>query len=378
MAGNSSVQRRLAPQVAENRWSLIRALRSIKDEFGLKAAHVNLLEVMLRLLKPDQGEVIFASNRTLADYAGGISERTLRRYTERLALCGFIERQDSPNGKRYRLRSQDEILSFGFSLTPLFERSSEIMYKAGQRASCEQACKLLKAKIQTILKHIELEDPDNLMPEELRRKLRRKLGFAALQNLYDELVLSVDNFEAPRAQAKKLTASDSQTDRHQSISETEQKYIDSDEAEEPVSLAFLNAACREASAFYTEGPPQDWSAVYRSSKSFAKMLGIEPSVLDEAIQQHGNRNVAMFVYYMLEVASDIGNSGAYFRTATLGKGAASFAPARLIQNLATRSVRASSIGGMNRAEISGVAAKRELGSWRVPEISVPSRWRNTV
>ena len=55
-----------------------------------------------------------------------MSEPTLRRHLAALVEAGLIIRRDSPNGKRYARRVDEEVAqAFGFDLAPLVARAAE-------------------------------------------------------------------------------------------------------------------------------------------------------------------------------------------------------------------------------------------------------------
>ena len=74
------------------------------------------------------GIIVFPSNRELSIRAHGMAPATLRRHIAMLVEAGLIIRRDSPNGKRFARRGQGGEIedAFGFDLTPLIARASEI------------------------------------------------------------------------------------------------------------------------------------------------------------------------------------------------------------------------------------------------------------
>ena len=104
---------------------------------------------------------MFPSNRELSIRAHGMAPATLRRHLAMLVDAGLIIRRDSPNGKRFARRGQGGAIedAFGFDLTPLVARASEIENLAEEVRAENRAMALLREKItltrRDIVKMIE-------------------------------------------------------------------------------------------------------------------------------------------------------------------------------------------------------------------------------
>jgi replication initiation protein RepC len=93
--------------------------------------------------------IVFPSNRMLGARAHGMAEQSLRRHLAILCDKGFIQRRDSPNGKRYqrRLDGEGAHIAFGFDLAPLVLRATEIMAMAESVERDERRMAMLKERI---------------------------------------------------------------------------------------------------------------------------------------------------------------------------------------------------------------------------------------
>ena len=222
--------------------------------FELRPGHVQTLQAMLSFLRPGHGDTVFASNNEICRRVGGIDERTLRRHIDRFVELGFMKRHDSPNRKRYRVRSSDgHSISYGLSLTPLLERASELLSVAQEMENNRRDRIFLRKQILTKLARLEECDPRNSLLSEVRKTLRRKLTIAEYRNLltdvdaeYIDLSTAVD---AP--ETIKLPANDGQIVRHHSRSIKEQKDLEDNQANEPPTIQKLISICDQAKSFST-------------------------------------------------------------------------------------------------------------------------------
>tara|TARA_R110002049_G_scaffold34009_11_gene111459 strand:- start:154 stop:1257 length:1104 start_codon:yes stop_codon:yes gene_type:complete len=317
-------------------WTIFRALRDSHTQFGLRPSHMQTLQALLSFLKPGHGEVVFASNAEICRRVGGIDERTLRRHIDRFLALGFITRQDSPNRKRYRVRSSDgQCISYGLTLSPLFERADELLAIAQKLENMRRDCIFIRKQILTKLAHLEETNPDNVFTSAVRKALRRKLSIAEYRSLLSEteseyrlLSTAVD---APKTAF--LPANDGQADRHLSKSEKEDKDIETVDNDNKPEVQTLTSVCREATAFAPKGLTT-WKDVERHAETLAPMMGIHASTFDKAKIAIGPQKASCAIFIMLQLGKRIRNFGAYFHSITLGKRVHQFDPIVLLQRLA--------------------------------------------
>lgn len=316
-------------------WSVFRALRDARNLFGLKPAHLQTLQALISFLRPGQGDTIFASNIEICRRIGGIDERTLRRHIERYVELGFIARHDSPNGKRYRVRSSDgRALSFGLSLSPLLARAAEVMDAAKTQEDARRDQIFLRKKLLAKLAQTDLNDPQNSVTQPVRKALRRKLTPCEYRALIVQMDAMLDRMstvvDVPITVI--LPANDGQIVRHQSTSEEELKDFEPPPDKKTPDPRLLASVCREAAA-YSTGPLQSWTDVRRLAQTLAPMMGIHPQAYQDVGQKIGYEKAASAIFILLQLGRRVRNFAAYFHSLTLSRRAAEFDPSRLLQRL---------------------------------------------
>lgn len=317
-------------------WAIFRALRDTRTLFGLRPGHVQTLQAMLSFLKPGHGNTVFASNNEICRRIGGIDERTLRRHIDRFVELGFMKRHDSPNRKRYRVKSSEgNSISYGLSLAPLLARANELLAAAQELENARRDRVFLRKQILTRLAHIDEADPQSELTHQVRRLLRRKLSITDYRDLIDKL-------EAHREQMStavdapdtiKLPASDGQTDRHHSKSEKEQKDLETASNDKTPAVQTLTAVCDQATAFATNSL-RNWLDVEGHARTLAPMMGIHESTFEKAARKIGAQKASCAIFIILQMSSRIRDFGAYFHSITLGRRETDFNPALLLDRLA--------------------------------------------
>ena len=162
-----------AGEAVVHKWRLFRALTEAKGPLGVTDRALSVLHALLSfhqetaLTLPaasskktgatNEGEeeaaspgiVVFPSNKELSIRAHGMAPATLRRHLACLVEAGLIIRRDSPNGKRFARRGQGGEIenAFGFDLTPLVARASEIENLAEEVRTENRAISLLRERI---------------------------------------------------------------------------------------------------------------------------------------------------------------------------------------------------------------------------------------
>ena len=316
-------------------WAIFRALRDSRNLFGLRPGHVQTLQAMLSFLKPGHGDTVFASNTEICRRIGGIDERTLRRHIDRFVELGFMSRHDSPNRKRYRVRSSDgQAISYGLSLTPLLDRAAELLAAAQEIENARRDRVFLRKQILTRLAQIEDACPNDATPDTVRRVLRRKLAIADYRAILADLearCLALSTaVDAP--ETLELPASDGQNARHQSKSEEEKKDIDKKAPGAAPTLQALTSVCDQATSFASD-QLRTWRDVECHARTLAPMMGIHATTFEKAVNKVGPEKASSAIFIILQLGSRIRNFGAYFHSITLGRREARFDPSLLLDRL---------------------------------------------
>lgn len=316
-------------------WPIFRALRDARSLFGLKPAHLQTLQALISFLRPGQGDTVFASNIEICRRIGGIDERTLRRHIDRFVELGFLARHDSPNGKRYRVRSGDgHALSFGLSLSPLLNRTEELQAAAEAQERADRERTFLRKHILAKLAQIDTVEPLNSITGAIRKTLRRKLTTHAYQALTREVDAMLEQMSTvvDVPVATDLPANDGQIVRHKSMSEKERNDSEPAAGDEIPSVQLLTSICNEAAAFASD-PIRTWHDVQRHAQTLAPMMGIHPDTLQMAGRRIGQERAASAIFILLQLGRRVRNFAAYFHSLTIGRRAAEFDPSRLLQRL---------------------------------------------
>jgi len=316
-------------------WAVFRALRDTRSLFGLRPGHVQTLQAMLSFLKPGHGDTVFASNDEICRRVGGIDERTLRRHIDRFVELGFMKRHDSPNRKRYRVKSSEgQSISYGLSLTPLLARATELLVAAQEMENSRRDRVFLRKQILTRLAHLDEADPDNELTHQVRRVLRRKLSITEYRALLDKMKVHCEQtstaVDAP--DTMKLPANDGQTVRHHSKSEKEQKDLESASNNETPALQTLTTVCDQATSFATSSL-RNWLDIERHARTLAPMMGIHESTFEKAARKIGSQKASCAIFIILQMSNRIRDFGAYFHSITLGRRETDFNPSLLLERI---------------------------------------------
>jgi replication initiation protein RepC len=246
-----------------------------------------------------------------------------------------MKRHDSPNRKRYRVRSSDgHSISYGLSLTPLLERASELLSVAQEMENNRRDRIFLRKQVLTKLARLEEYDPSNSLLSEVRKTLRRKLTIVEYRNLltdvdaeYIDMSTAVD---AP--ETIKLPANDGQIVRHHSKSIKEQKDLEDKQANEPPAIQKLISICDQAISFSTNRL-HSWLDIENHARTLAPMMGIHSNTFDKAKTAVGAEKASCAIFIILQLGSQIRDFRAYFHSITLGKRVQQFDPTVLLDRL---------------------------------------------
>ena len=239
-----------ASETVVHKWRLFRALTEAKEPLGVTDRALSVLHALLsfhqetalslpvstpKSAEPnsaDTGIVVFPSNKELSIRAHGMAPATLRRHLACLVDAGLIIRRDSPNGKRFARRGQGGAIedAFGFDLTPLVARASEIENLAEEVRAENRAMALLREKItltrRDIAKMIATGIEEGVSGDwegfhlryaTLSGRYARNLLRPDLQALADELAVLVAEIRKlleAHVKTQNMSANKSQSERH--------------------------------------------------------------------------------------------------------------------------------------------------------------------
>ena len=240
-----------ASELVVHKWRLFRALTEAKEPIGVTDRALSVLHALLSFHQetaltlperdpkadseddsPGPGVVVFPSNRELSIRAHGMAPATLRRHLACLVDAGLIIRRNSANGKRFARRGQGGEIedAFGFDLTPLVARASEIENLAEEVRAENRAMALLREKItltrRDIAKMIEMAleetipgdwEEHHMRYAALSGRYARNLSRADLEALAADLTAlatEIRNLLENFAKTQNKSANKSQTERH--------------------------------------------------------------------------------------------------------------------------------------------------------------------
>ncbi|MGE5368463.1 MAG: plasmid replication protein RepC [Chloroflexota bacterium] len=384
------VERAGSAEVVTHKWRLFRALTEAKGVLGVSDRALSVLHALLSFhqetvlaLPPATAEageegaatpgiIVFPSNRELSIRAHGMAPATLRRHLACLVDTGLIIRRDSANGKRFARRGQGGEIAdaFGFDLTPLVARASEIENLAEEVRAENRAIALLRERItltrRDVAKMIEMaieeaipgdwEDRHRryaLLSGRYARNLSRaELGALAtdLTALAREICNSLENF----AKTQNSSGNESQTERHiqnqtTNISDLEpslregrggppgpiENEADVDrpdalEAErlEPKTpdrppptlktypLGMVLQACPDIVDYARGGEISSWRDLASTAATVRSALGVSPDAWAQALEVLGEHDATIVIAAILQRGEEIRSAGGYLRVLT--------------------------------------------------------------
>jgi replication initiation protein RepC len=378
------------PGVSEtvvHKWRLFRALTEAKAPLGITDRALSVLHALLSFhqettltLEKDAGAreseaapgiVVFPSNKELSIRAHGMAPATLRRHLAMLVDTGLIIRRDSPNGKRFARRGKGGEIenAFGFDLTPLIARATEIENLAEEVRAENRAMALLREKItlarRDIAKMIETgmeegvpgdwearhSDYQALASRQARKMTRTDLEALAgeLATLATEINSALEN----HVKRKNKSANESQDERHiqnqtTNISDLEPSLREGraeprgpigDEAEgdgaetsEPKKRGAENAhpaptartyplgmvlqACPDIVDYARGGEISSWRDLASAAATVRSALGVSPDAWAQALDAIGEHDAAIVIAAILQRGDEIRSAGGYLRVLT--------------------------------------------------------------
>jgi len=332
----------------EEFWKVFRSLVEARVHFGVSSQALATLRALVSFLREGEGQVVYASNRTISSRAEGLSERTIRRHVGSLVAAGLVQRNDSANGKRFRINCPDgPAEAFGIDLSPLVKRAGEIAEAAASLARERQRITFYRKRLSRLIYDLGCAAGQLEEAEAYRPALRRKLSSTQLEQLCNELTARLaehqqvsEKPEIPPLPSSftspVLSANDSQSVRHKINSEHE--IPDSEETREDGSeshdasglLRKIQRACPNSMA-YASAPPSSWAALESHAWTLAGWCGIGQDLIAGAVKRRGREQTALTVLLVAERLEKIRNLPAYFNSVTVGKKAADFNPVKLLE-----------------------------------------------
>ena len=357
-------QGRPSGQGAIHKWTLLRTLGEIRDGLGVSDRTLGVLSALLSFhpetaltLDADAGQgsedgargayaglVVFPSNKALGLRCNGMSEPTLRRHLAALVEAGLIIRRDSPNGKRYARRVDEEVAqAFGFDLAPLVARAAEFEERLQAAQAAQRRLRVLKERVTLLRRDLSkriafaleegLPGPWAGLRDAFARQsapLRRLASLSALTSA----VADLDRLAAEVAHALSAAlerAPPKSKDSSGDADHFERRHTDSNperiKRPEHVSqgaeveasklpgqaqaqksaqardlpLPLVLEVCRDVLDYRVGGEPIDsWRAFVDTARSVRPMLGVSPDAWRDAAQTLGEIEAAVAVAFILQ------------------------------------------------------------------------------
>lgn len=346
-----------------NKWEILRELVAARLAFGLSDRDLAVLEALVsfhpgNLIGGNKDTpIVHPSNASICERLKGMASSTMRRHLFRLVETGLIARRDSPNGKRYARRYAGEKVVFGFDLTPLLARHSEICAAAeAARARDEhmtrlrETVSLMRRDLAGLATYGASLRPDMGLWDQLAdlaalsaRALRRRLEAGDLEAMKADLTLALDtarNVLEPRVKTEESSINPAENEQHLQNSNTDLHDLEpclekakaaalvlNDEPldapdgctgePEPalpnIPLGLVLSVCPEIHT-YADEKIRHWHDLVRAADLIRPMMGISPSAWDEAKTLMGPEQAAAVLAAMLERFGDIRSAGGYLRS----------------------------------------------------------------
>jgi replication initiation protein RepC len=365
---------------AVHKWRILRSLTIAKGRLGLADRALSVLDALLSFhpdtaLTPGPELTVFPSNRELALRAKGAALRTLQSALGQLVEAGLVIRRDSPNGKRYARRGEGGSIAqaFGFDLSPLVARATEIEAIASEVEAEHRRIVLLRERItlhrrdiaKTIAAAIEAGAAEQgasgdwtgfvARHQALSGRLRRSEPLtdleplaADLHALHVEVVKCLEGFLETRKTACSACEAgadiqNSNPDLHESepgfrgswgrgvepqgetSAQPSAQSATDGEAGEPrdaqsskpqaFPLGMVLDACPDIADWSRTGIAS-WRDFVGAAQTVRSGLGISPSAWDEAKEAMGEIPAAIVVAAILQKGEEVRSAGGYLRSLT--------------------------------------------------------------
>ena len=378
-----------ASETVVHKWRLFRALTEAKDPLGVTDRALSVLhallsfhqETALTLPASDRapsetdslgaGIVVFPSNKELSIRAHGMAPATLRRHLACLVDAGLIIRRDSPNGKRFARRGQGGQIedAFGFDLTPLVARASEIENLAEEVRAENRAMALLREKVtltrRDIIKMIATGMEEGVSGDwegfhlryaTLSSRYARNISRADLEALASELAAlaaEIRKLLETHVKGQNTSANESQSERHiqnqkTNISDLEPSlregraepsglddgWAGAPSAPEPdvlgnrsserdpkaaplrtYPLGMVLQACPDIIDFASDGI-SSWRDLAVAAALVRSSIGVSPDAWAQALEVMGEHDASIVIAAILQRGDEIKSAGGYLRVLT--------------------------------------------------------------
>ena len=324
------------------------------------------------MIRPDLAIVVFPSNRELSIRAHGMAPATLRRHLAALVDAGLIIRRNSANGKRFARRGQGGEIedAFGFDLTPLVARASEIENLAEEVRAENRAMALLREKItltrRDIAKMIEMALEEAIPGDWEERHMRyaalsgryaRNLSRADLEALAADLTAlatEIRNLLENFAKTQNKSANESQTERHiqnqttnisdlepslqegraetsepnpqvagaatVGATETAAPNLKTSDPKAPLlrtyPLGMVLQACPDIVDYAKGGEISCWRDLATTAATVRSALGVSPDAWSQALEALGEHDASIVIAAILQRGEEIKSAGGYLRVLT--------------------------------------------------------------
>ncbi|OYR12240.1 plasmid replication protein RepC [Brucella thiophenivorans] len=336
------------------KWELYKHLCIAKSEFRLNDRCLTVLNSLLSFLCDDvitskSKFVVFPSNKQISIRAHMMPESTLRRHLASLIEAGIITRKDSPNCKRYAHKNgAGEVeLAYGFDLSPLFARSSEIKNAANRILEEQRVIKRMRDEVSVIRRELAavFEQHTGTKADGLftlfrevvdcipRRASGAKLAAikTSLEAIQSDLtillktmdkdrVVSGNDAQIERQQIESL--SESHIDNVKEIFDLKKETTDLDHQkcrlvkDQTLSLGLVLRAFPDIKA-YASCRVMSWRDLIDASRVVSSFLGISHDAYINAVRSLGLQGATAAIAFILQKIDDIASPGGYLRSLTL-------------------------------------------------------------
>ena len=379
------------PELSVDKWKLLRGVSEARDTLGISDRALVVLNALLTFypeteLAEANGLVVFPSNAQLSLRAYGMAPATLRRHLSALVEAGLIFRKDSPNGKRFSRKARfpggerageaaDGREAFGFNISPLIARASEIDALAQEVRGERHRHKMLKERLSLLRRDIDklIELGFETLPDidwQAKHTLfRATVDALPRQASSEDIELATDGLECLHLEISKLlenklnfqnmSANESHFERHKQnsksestsdleprfrkkqgepdadntgylkhaaaggkegegggIAETQELGVESGiPAEKPIPLGLVLKACPDI-ANYAKGEIASWRDLMGAAVTARPVFGVSPSAYQEACEVLGQERAAIVIACILQRAEHITSVGGYLRVLT--------------------------------------------------------------
>lgn len=361
-----------------NKWKLFRAVCEARSELGVSDRALTVLDALLTffphdVLADDKGLIVFPSNAQLCIRARGMTPATLRRHLAMLVKTGLIIRKDSPNGKRYARRDGTGQIhdAYGFSLSPLLARASEIEAIASRvvesrellRKTRERVtiCRRDITKLITTAMNEELPGHWEMISGRFRAVLARiprtvttEILEPVLRDLADirsEIINLLENhIKTPENDSREshiehhIQDSDPEylyekkrcEEKHDGIA-TSVKIADilAGRNQQGTSVPIENVvnACPQIKDYGPGGTIRSWRDLISAAMVVRSMLGVPLSAWEEACSSMGMQNTSTVMACILESGERINCPGGYLRILARRAEQGQFTPVAMLNAL---------------------------------------------